>query len=55
MFCRKSRFIPLAVVSSWIGGKLVRYVSVEKFNLLIVIMLVGVSIGLIAQGMSGGA
>lgn len=47
-------FIPLAMVSSWLGGKLVRRVSVEKFNLLIIVMLVGVSITLIVQGLNTG-
>ncbi|MBO9112650.1 MULTISPECIES: sulfite exporter TauE/SafE family protein [Rhizobium/Agrobacterium group] len=46
-------FIPIAMVSSWVGGKLVRYVSPEKFNMLIIILLIGVSFALIFQGLMG--
>lgn len=46
-------FIPIAVASSWAGAKLVRHVDVEKFNLLTVLMLIGVSIALVLQGLHG--
>ncbi len=46
-------FIPIAMLSSWAGSKLVRYVSVQKFNILIIVMLIGVSCALIAQGLTG--
>lgn len=46
-------FIPIAVISSWAGGRLVRHVSVERFNSLIIAMLILVSVALIAQGVRG--
>jgi uncharacterized membrane protein YfcA len=46
-------FVPIAVVSSWAGAKLVRHVSLERFNMLMIVMLLGVSVALIAQGLHG--
>lgn len=42
-------FIPLAVVSSWAGSKLVRYVNPRSFNLIITVILLLISLVLIAQ------
>ena len=43
-------FVPLAILSSWLGAKLVRLIDVNRFNVLITIILVGVSVALILQG-----
>lgn len=47
-------FAPIAIASSWLGVHLVRKVDLVRFNLIITIILVGVSITLIAQGIHGG-
>jgi uncharacterized protein len=43
-------FLPLAIVSSWLGVRLVRLVDVEKFNLAITLILLCIGITLIGQG-----
>jgi uncharacterized membrane protein YfcA len=46
-------FFPLAMVSSWMGVRLVRTIDVRKFNLAITLILLCVSIALISQGITG--
>lgn len=46
-------FVPLALISSWLGIRLVRAIDVRKFNLAISIILLGVSVMLIGQGVAG--
>lgn len=46
-------FAPLAIVSSWAGAYLVRRIDVTRFNVIITVILLGVSVTLIAQGISG--
>ena len=46
-------FIPLALVSSWLGIRLVRAIDVRKFNLAISVILLCVSVMLIGQGIAG--
>jgi uncharacterized membrane protein YfcA len=46
-------FAPLAVFSSWLGVRLVRRVNVVRFNFIILLILIGVSVLLIAQGAMG--
>lgn len=46
-------FAPVAVASSWLGVQLVRRVDVIRFNMIITIILIGVSVTLIGQGMLG--
>lgn len=43
-------FLPLAIVSSWLGVRLVRLVDVEKFNLAITLILMCIGITLVGQG-----
>ena len=43
-------FIPLAIVSTWLGVRLVRTVDVRKFNVAINVILLGVGVILIGQG-----
>ena len=43
-------FLPLGIVSSWIGVRLVRLVNVEKFNLAITLILLCIGMTLIGQG-----
>ena len=43
-------FLPLAIVSSWLGVRLVRLVDVEKFNLAITLILLCIGVTLIGQG-----
>lgn len=46
-------FVPLAMASSWLGVRLVRSIDVRKFNVVITIILLGVSVLLIGQGVAG--
>ena len=46
-------FFPLAMVSSWLGVRLVRTIDVRKFNVVITAILLGVSVALISQGIAG--
>jgi uncharacterized membrane protein YfcA len=46
-------FFPLAMASSWLGVRLVRTIDVRKFNVVITLILVGVSIVLVSQGIAG--
>ncbi|WP_208603588.1 sulfite exporter TauE/SafE family protein [Rhizobium multihospitium] len=46
-------FAPIAIGSSWLGVHLVRRVDVVRFNFVITIILIGVSITLIIQGLLG--
>lgn len=43
-------FLPLAIMSSWLGIRLVRLVDVKKFNFAITLNLLFVSMTLIGQG-----
>ncbi|MGO4567035.1 sulfite exporter TauE/SafE family protein [Rhizobium sp. 2YAF20] len=43
-------FAPIAIFSSWLGVRLVQRVDVARFNLIITLILIGVSLALIAQG-----
>src|SRR6516165_5407560 len=45
--------LPLAVVSSWAGVRLVQMIDVRKFNTAITIILLGVSVTLVCQGVAG--
>ena len=45
--------LPLAVASSWAGVRLVRMIDVRKFNTVISIILLGVSVTLVCQGVAG--
>jgi uncharacterized membrane protein YfcA len=46
-------FFPLAMASSWLGVRLVRTVDVRKFNFTITLILLGVSVALVSQGVAG--
>lgn len=46
-------FFPLAIASSWLGVRLVRTIDVRRFNVVITIILLGVSVALIGQGIAG--
>ena len=46
-------FFPLAMLSSWMGVRLVRTIDVRKFNVVITVILLGVSLALISQGIVG--
>lgn len=46
-------FFPLAMASSWLGVRLVRRIDVRKFNVVITLILLGVSIALVSQGIAG--
>jgi len=46
-------FFPLAIASSWLGVRLVRTIDVRKFNVVITIILLGVSVALVSQGIAG--
>ena len=46
-------FFPLAIASSWLGVRLVRTIDVRKFNVVITLILLGVSIALVSQGVVG--
>ncbi len=43
-------FIPVAILTSWLGVRMVRKVDVQRFNLIIMIILAGVSVALIYEG-----
>ena len=45
--------LPLAVVSSWAGVRLVQMIDVRKFNTVISLILLGVSVTLVCQGVAG--
>ena len=45
--------LPLAVASSWAGVRLVQMIDVRKFNTAITIILLGVSVTLVCQGVAG--
>ena len=45
--------LPLAVASSWAGVRLVQMIDVRKFNTVISIILLGVSVTLVCQGVAG--
>ena len=45
--------LPLAVASSWAGVRLVQMIDVRKFNAVISIILLGVSVTLVCQGVAG--
>jgi len=45
--------LPLAVASSWAGVRLVQMIDVGKFNTVISIILLGVSVTLVCQGVAG--
>jgi uncharacterized protein len=45
--------LPLAIVSSWAGVRLVQMIDVRKFNTAITIILLGVSMTLVCQGVAG--
>ena len=45
--------LPLAVASSWAGVRLVQMIDVRKFNTVITIILLGVSVTLVCQGVAG--
>jgi len=42
-------YLPLAVFSSWLGVRLVRYVDLRRFNLIITLILLVIALALIAQ------
>jgi uncharacterized protein len=46
-------FFPLAMASSWLGVRLVRTIDVRKFNFTITLILLGVSVALVSQGVAG--
>jgi uncharacterized protein len=46
-------FFPLAMASSWLGVRLVRTIDVRKFNFTITLILLGVSLALVSQGVAG--
>jgi uncharacterized membrane protein YfcA len=46
-------FFPLAMISSWLGVRLVRAIDVRKFNFTITLILLGVSFALVSQGIVG--
>jgi len=46
-------FFPLAMASSWLGVRLVRAIDVRNFNVVITVILLGVSVALISQGIVG--
>jgi uncharacterized membrane protein YfcA len=46
-------FAPIAVASSWFGVHLVRRVDVARFNFIVTLILICVSITLICQGLFG--
>jgi uncharacterized protein len=46
-------FFPLAMASSWLGVRLVRTIDVRKFNVVITLILLGVSVALVSQGIAG--
>jgi uncharacterized membrane protein YfcA len=41
------------MASSWMGVRLVRTIDVRKFNLTITLILLGVSVALVSQGIVG--
>lgn len=45
--------LPLAVASSWIGVRLVQMIDARKFKTAITLILLGVSVILVCQGMAG--
>jgi hypothetical protein len=45
--------LPLAIVSSWAGVRLVQMIDVRKFNTAITMILLGVSMTLVCQGVAG--
>ena len=45
--------LPLAVASSWAGVRLVQMIDVRKFNTVISLILLGVSVTLVCQGVAG--
>ena len=45
--------LPLAVASSWAGVRLVQMIDVRKFNTVISLILLGVSVTLVCQGAAG--
>jgi uncharacterized protein len=46
-------FLPLAMASSWLGVRLVRTIDVRKFNFTVTLILLGVSLALVSQGVAG--
>jgi len=46
-------FFPLAMASSWLGVRLVRTIDVRKFNVVITLILLAVSVALVSQGIVG--
>lgn len=46
-------FVPLAIASSWLGVRLVQAIDVQKFNVVITLILLGVGVALTAQGVLG--
>lgn len=44
-------FIPLAVLSSWAGARLVRYVDAKQFQLIVIVILLFISVVLIVQAL----
>jgi uncharacterized protein len=46
-------FFPLAMASSWLGVRMVRMIDVRKFNLTITLILLGVRLALLSQGIAG--
>jgi len=46
-------FLPLAMASSWLGVQLVRAIDVQKFNRIITLILLCVSVALVSQGIAG--
>lgn len=46
-------FIPLAILSSWAGVRLVKRFDPEQFNLIIVVLLALISLALIYEGLAG--
>jgi hypothetical protein len=41
------------MASSWLGVRLVRSIDVQNFNVVITVILLGVSLALIGQGVVG--
>jgi uncharacterized membrane protein YfcA len=46
-------FLPLAIASSWLGVRLVQAIDVQKFNIVVALILLSVGVALIAQGIFG--
>lgn len=45
-------FVPLAVIASWLGACLVRYVNPRSFDFIIIAILFGIGLLLIVQGIA---